>query len=48
MLVCISFTLLHKQPETHSGYVYMHNFWFNRTEFIPIDESESSVYMIAK
>ncbi len=32
----------------NTGYVYMHNFWFSRTEFIPIDESECSVYMNAK
>ncbi len=28
-----------------SGYIYMHNLWFNRTEFIPIDESACSVYV---
>ncbi len=32
----------------HSGYVYMHKFWFNQTESIPNDESECSVYMNAK
>ncbi len=32
----------------YTDYVYMHNLWFNWTEFIPIDESECSVYMNAK
>ena len=32
-----------------TGYVYIHNFCFNRTEFIPIDKSECIVvYMNAK
>ncbi len=27
---------------------HLHNFWFNRTELIPIDESECNVCMNAK
>jgi len=30
----------------NTGYVYMHNFCFDRTEFILIDESECTVYML--
>jgi len=32
----------------NSGYVYIHNFCFNRTGILSIDESECSVYMNAK
>ncbi len=41
-------TAAQKVPPQIIGYVYMHNLWFNRTEFIPIDEFECSVYMNVK
>ncbi len=34
--------------EPYSVDGHLHNFWFNRTELIPIDESECNVCMNAK